>query len=53
VRGTAPLSRPLPVAAGDHGIEVRLGAARWQERFSVHAGEQVTVDVKFETREGP
>lgn len=51
VVGKTPLDGPVPVYEGNHRIQVTLGDAHWQETFSVTDGEQVTVDMKFQTSE--
>jgi serine/threonine-protein kinase len=51
VVGKTPLDGPVPVYEGNHRIQVTLGDAHWHETFSVADGEQVTVDMKFQTSE--
>jgi hypothetical protein len=46
--GKLPLAGPVPLFEGGHSIRVSLGAAHWQQAFSVADGEVVTVDVKFQ-----
>jgi len=48
--GKVPLEGPLELFEGGHHIKVSLGDAQWQRAFSLAAGEQVSVDVRFEPR---
>lgn len=47
--GTAPLTRPIPVAPGIHDIAVSLpGFKPWSARVQIVAGEQTTLSVQLE-----
>jgi hypothetical protein len=47
--GTAPLTRPVPVAPGIHDIAVSLpGFKPWSARVQIMAGEQTTLSVQLE-----
>ena len=52
VVGKTPLEGPVPVFEGSHRIQVKLGAATWQQAFSLQDGEQMQFDVEAEAHEG-
>ncbi len=53
VVGTTPLGGPVSVFEGSHRIQVKLGAAIWQQAFRLQDGEQMRFDVEAEARESP
>jgi hypothetical protein len=53
VEGMTPLPGPLTVLAGRHRVQVIQGTAQWQQAFSIGDGDQLTADVRFETRPPP
>ena len=43
--GTAPLKQDVQLYEGSHTVEVRVGAAKWKDNFTVRPNQRVYFDV--------